>query len=454
MKKQEIRIGVVGNVDVGKTSLISVLTNNILDNGRGSARKMIMKHPHEETSGRTSSITLNFMRTYFNSDDELKDLSTKPIISYNEAKDKHVLNNNRKVKDNFNTIRLNDIDDYKNEKVINLIDLAGHEKYLKTTIRGINGCLIDYVCVLVGANSGVQRMTKEHLGIAFALKLPIIIIVTKIDMAPKNILSDTMKSIKTIFKKRNIKTINMIDTNDIRIMKEFYKSGSYKSIVPIFKVSSLNGDGLYLLKQFIFNLETHINYNEKKNKNPHFIIESTFQIKGIGIVVSGTMKEGFVKKGDILKLGPYKGMFLDVIIKSIHNNFKEDVENLSAGEGGCFCIKLASTTVNKKIELKRNLIKKGMRVMKNIKFYYEFDAEVLILHHPTTIKMNYQPTIHCGTITQTAKICKMDNEIMRTGDRSKIKFRFMHRPEYLEKNNYLVFREGNTKGIGKVVNVY
>lgn len=454
MKKQEIRIGVVGNVDVGKTSLISVLTNNILDNGRGSARKMIMKHPHEETSGRTSSITLNFMRTYFNSDDELKDLSTKPIISYNEAKDKHFLNNNRKVKDNFKTIRLNDIDDYKNEKVINLIDLAGHEKYLKTTIRGINGCLIDYVCVLVGANSGVQRMTKEHLGIAFALKLPIIIIVTKIDMAPKNILSDTMKSIKTIFKKRNIKTINMIDTNDIRIMKEFYKSGSYKSIVPIFKVSSLNGDGLYLLKQFIFNLETHINYNEKKNKNPHFIIESTFQIKGIGIVVSGTMKEGFVKKGDILKLGPYKGMFLDVIIKSIHNNFKEDVENLSAGEGGCFCIKLASTTVNKKIELKRNLIKKGMRVMKNVKFYYEFDAEVLILHHPTTIKMNYQPTIHCGTITQTAKICKMDNEIMRTGDRSKIKFRFMHRPEYIEKNNYLVFREGNTKGIGKVVNVY
>ena len=62
--KQEIRIGIVGNVDVGKTSLISVLTNNILDNGRGLARQRIMKHPHEKESGRTSSITLNFMNIF------------------------------------------------------------------------------------------------------------------------------------------------------------------------------------------------------------------------------------------------------------------------------------------------------------------------------------------------------------------------------------------------------
>ena len=51
MNQTEIRIGVIGNVDVGKSSLISVLTNNILDNGRGSARSQVMKHPHEKTTG-------------------------------------------------------------------------------------------------------------------------------------------------------------------------------------------------------------------------------------------------------------------------------------------------------------------------------------------------------------------------------------------------------------------
>lgn len=455
MEKKEIRIGIVGNVDVGKTSLISVLTNNILDNGRGSARKLVMKHPHEIDSGRTSSVTLNFMRTFFNSVDDLNSISLSPILS-SDTKHTKLQNNIHLANNNDDTTIFNKENNtnYKYEKVINLIDLAGHEKYLKTTIRGINGCLVDYVCLLVGSNSGVQRMTKEHLGVALALKKPIIIIVTKVDMSPKNVLDETMITIKNLFKKRNIKTINMIDNNDIKIMKEFYKSGNYKSIVPIFKLSSVSGKGLPLFKQFIFHLDPYINYTEKLSDKPHFIIESTYQIKGIGIVLSGTMKDGVINKGDILKFGPYKGKFVDVIIKSIHNNFREDVLSLSAGEGGCFSIKLAPSAVNKKIELKRNLIKKGMRIMRDIKFYYEFEAEVLILHHPTTIKANYQPTIHCGTITQTAKICSMEKELMRSGDRSKIKFRFLYRPEFLEKNNYLVFREGSTKGIGKIINVY
>lgn len=445
INKQEIRVGIVGNVDVGKTSLISVLTNNLLDNGRGSARALVMKHPHEQTSGRTSSITLNFMRTYFNSIEELNDKENKQFYDY----DKKPTTIKHKTNDNKNNTSC---EGYKNEKVINLIDLAGHEKYLKTTIRGINGCLVDYVCVLVGANSGVQRMTKEHLGVAIGLNLPIIIIITKIDMAPKNILKETIQSIKKVFHKRNMKPMNINDIDDIKIMKEFYKSGNYKSIIPIFKLSSVSGEGLPNFKQFIFNLNPYKKYELKVKQSPHFIIESTYQIKGIGIVVSGTMKDGIIKRGDTLKLGPYKGEFINVVIKSIHNNFKEDVNELCAGEGGCFAIKM--TSHNNKIDFRRTLIKKGMRIMKNIKFFYEFEAEVVILHHPTTIKNNYQPTIHCGTITQTAKICHMEQDVMRTGDRSKIKFRFMHRPEYIEKNNYLVFREGQTKGIGRVINVF
>lgn len=450
MKKQELRIGIVGNVDVGKTSLISVLTNNILDNGRGIARNLVMKHPHEKESGRTSSITLNFMRTFFNSLDELNDIENKQIFSYNkDGNIKHIINKNKEVD---NKSIAHNLAEYKNEKVINLIDLAGHEKYLKTTIRGINGCMVDYICILISSNNGVQRMTKEHLGVALALNIPIFIVITKVDLAPKNILINSINSIKKILKKRNMKTINMTDVNDIKIMKEFYNSGNYKTIIPLFKLSSVTGKGVPLFKQFLFNIDPYKKFEELEIENPHFIIESTYKIVGVGIVVSGTMKSGIIKKNDVLKLGPYKGHFMNIIIKSIHNNFKEEVPLLKAGEGGCFSIKLAPQ--NKKgFELARNNIKKGMRIMKDIKLYYEFEAVVLILHHPTTIKINYEPTIHCGTVTQTAKICSMEKELMRTGDRSKIKFRFMHRPEYIEKNNFLVFREGQTKGIGKIVNL-
>ena len=34
-------------------------------------------------------------------------------------------------------------------------------------------------------------MTKEHLGIALSLKIPIIVVITKIDICPEHILENT-----------------------------------------------------------------------------------------------------------------------------------------------------------------------------------------------------------------------------------------------------------------------
>ena len=70
-----------------------------------------------------------------------------------------------------------------------MLDLCGHEKYLKTTMFGLTGLYPHYGMVVVGANMGVQRMTKEHIGIAMSLKIPIFIVVTKIDLAPNEILT-------------------------------------------------------------------------------------------------------------------------------------------------------------------------------------------------------------------------------------------------------------------------
>ena len=54
-----------------------------------------------------------------------------------------------------------------------MIDLCGHERYLKTTIFGMTGMMPDLALVVVGANMGVQRMTREHVAIACALGLPV-----------------------------------------------------------------------------------------------------------------------------------------------------------------------------------------------------------------------------------------------------------------------------------------
>ena len=86
------------------------------------------------------------------------------------------------------------------KKILTFLDLCGHEKYLKTTMFGLVGLMPDYSMIIVGANMGVSRMTKEHLGISLALKVPVFIVITKIDVAPENVYEETRNTLVKILK--------------------------------------------------------------------------------------------------------------------------------------------------------------------------------------------------------------------------------------------------------------
>jgi GTPase len=107
-------------------------------------------------------------------------------------------------------------------------------------------------------------------------------------------------------------------------------------------------------------------------------------------------------------------------------------------------------------KLKRSELRKGMVLVSeklNPVASFEFEAEILVLHHPTTISVNYQAMIHCGSIRQTATITDMSLQHLRTGDKAIVKFRFIKNPEYLKPEMKLVFREGRTKAVGTITKV-
>ena len=188
--KDEIRIASIGNVDSAKSTTISVISNNILDNGRGKARLKILKHKHEEESGRTSCITQYYI----------------------EAPN----------------------------KIVGFFDLAGHEKYLKTTMCGLNGCYIDYAMITIGVDRGIIGMAKEHLAIAVALKIPIFVVITKIDIAIEDKLNKIVASLKNIFKHpiAGNKEITIVDNSNITdIISGFNNLSNY---IPVFKISKIN----------------------------------------------------------------------------------------------------------------------------------------------------------------------------------------------------------------------
>jgi len=64
---------------------------------------------------------------------------------------------------------------------------------------------------------------------------------------------------------------------------------------------------------------------------------------------------------------------------------------------------------------------------------FSFEADVIILFHSTTIHTNYQPVIQCMTMRQSARITHIfDRELLRTGDRARVRFRFLYRSEFLK----------------------
>ena len=399
----ELRIAFIGNVDSGKSTLIGVLVTDKLDNGRGKVRESILNFPHEKKSGRTSTITQKYIK----------------------------INENRSLV---------------------CIDLAGHEKYLKTTLHGLIGYYIDYSMILVGGNMGVSRMTLEHLSIAVSLKLPSIIVITKIDITPKNILENTIDQIRKLVRRctKKKKKIFIVTNENLNKLNNLDLSTHF----PVFCISNKTGDFIKELRKYIYQLPDIVSFKNNKELGNIFTIETKYQVQGAGTVVTGRVLGGSFNKNDKLYLGPVDGKWINVIIRSFHNNYRTCVNSLSIGESGCISIR----PINKKDDFKNKKFKKGLFLLGNKDLQnlltYKFTANVNILEsHSTTIKKDYEPIINCNKIVQTAKICNIDKEAVRAGDNADITFKFNHRPEFMSIGDKFIFIEGRTRGIGSVISI-
>ncbi|XP_048376956.1 GTP-binding protein 1-like isoform X2 [Stegostoma tigrinum] len=411
----EVRVAVVGNVDAGKSTLLGVLTHGELDNGRGFARQKLFRHKHEVESGRTSSVGNDILGF-----DSTGDVVNKP--------DSHG--------GGLDWTKICE----KSSKVITFIDLAGHEKYLKTTVFGMTGHLPDFCMLMVGSNAGIVGMTKEHLGLALALNVPVFVVVTKIDMCPANILQETLKLLQRLLKSPGCRKIPVLVQNkdDVIVTASNFSS---ERMCPIFQISNVTGENLELLKMFLNLLSPRTSF--KEDEPAEFQIDDTYSVPGVGTVVSGTTLRGLIRLNDILLLGPDPlGNFMPIAVKSIHRK-RMPVREVRGGQTASFALK----------KIKRSSIRKGMVMVSpklNPQASWEFEGEILVLHHPTTISPRYQAMVHCGSIRQTATILSMSKDCLRTGDKATVHFRFIKTPEYLHADQRLVFREGRTKAVGTI----
>lgn len=422
----ETRIAVVGNVDAGKSTLLGVLVKGGLDDGRGKARVNLFRHKHEIESGRTSSVGMEIMG--FDTKGEVV-VSGVPgrKLSWEEI-------------------------GKRSAKVISFTDLAGHEKYLRTTVFGLLSSEPNYCLLMVAANNGLIGMSKEHLGIALALNVPVMVVITKIDICPPQILQQTIIQLTKILKSPGARKIPIFIKNREECINTATQFVSQR-ICPIFQVSNVTGESLDLVREFLNILPHHGKYDVDAPFEFH--INDTFSVPFVGTVVSGVVKSGVVHAGDTVLVGPDSlGQFTTTTIRSIERK-RIGVPACSAGQSASFALR----------RVRRKEVRKGMVVLlakseanpnaivPQPKVHREFVAEVLILSHATTIRTKYQAMLHVGPVSQTCAIIDIDRAYIRTGDRATVAFRFVQRPEFLAVGDRILFREGRTKGLGIVKQV-
>ncbi|KAL6165984.1 hypothetical protein ACJQWK_07356 [Exserohilum turcicum] len=423
----ETRIAVVGNVDAGKSTMLGVLVKGGLDDGRGKARVNLFRHKHEIESGRTSSVGMEIMGF--------------------DSKSEVVVSNVPGRKLTWEEIGR------RSAKVISFSDLAGHERYLRTTVFGLLSSEPNYCLLMIAANNGLIGMSKEHLGIALAMKVPVMVVITKIDICPPQILEQTITQLTKILKSPGAHKIPIFVKNReecINTATQFVSS----RICPIFQVSNVTGHNLDLVREFLNALPHHGNYDSSAPLEFH--VNDTFSVPFVGTVVSGVVKSGVIHTGDTVLIGPDSlGQFQTTKVRSIERK-RIQVPGCSAGQSASLALR----------NVRRKDVRKGMvvlhkadkpdpttGVLPNPKVYREFVAEVLILSHATTIKTKYQAMLHVGPVSQTCAIIDIDRQYIRTGDRAQVAFRFVQRPEYLTVGDRILFREGRTKGLGIVKRV-
>lgn len=276
--------------------------------------------------------------------------------------------------------------DLPNGKRCGIVDVPGHEKFIKNMLAGVSG--INLVLLLIDAKEGIMPQTKEHVDILSLLGINnCIVVITKIDLVDKEYLELVREDV------------------------EDYISNTSLSGSKIIEVDSISRKGI---EKLLEEIEKETSYIEQKNinKDARLNIDRVFQIKGFGTVVTGTLIEGQVNVGDELELYP-SGLRVKVRNIQVH---EKDVNTAYAGQRTA--INLANIKLS---DVKRgdSLAKEGSLIITNV-----IDVEIkLISHIKYSLELWDRIRFYTGTIEVMARVVPLGTDKIASGERGFVQLR-------------------------------
>jgi len=198
--------------------------------------------------------------------------------------------------------------DLPNGTRVGVIDVPGHERFVKNMVAGAAG--IDMVLLVVAADEGVMPQTREHVEICQLLGVRHgIVALTKLDRADPELAELAVEDVKD------------------------FLTGTTLENAPVIPCSSTTGEGLDELKDELIRQAEHCRRDTAENA-PVLPVDRLFSVKGFGSVVTGTLLSGTLATGDevtILPAVPGRPPPPSVKIRSVQV-FHETVDRAFAGD--------------------------------------------------------------------------------------------------------------------------
>ena len=321
----QVTLGVIGHVDHGKTALVRALTGIETDRLR-------------EEQERGLSIVLGF--------------------SYLES----------------------------SRGMIDLIDVPGHEDFVRTMISGATG--IDGVVLVVAANEGVMPQTREHFDIAELLGVEHgIIVLTKTDLVSGEELE--------------------LAEEDVRD----YLTGSFLEGAPLVRTSALRGEGMEALREALADIPVRV--ESVAEEGFCLPVDRVFGMRGFGVVVTGTLRAGVLRSDQAVEILP-GGESATIRGLQVHN---QPVEAACPGQ---------RVAVNLRHRKRAGLSRGDVLATPGyLQPARRIDVELNLLEHTEKpLKNGAAVRVLFGTSEEIAKVRLLDTDAMAPGAEGLVQLRF------------------------------
>ncbi|PYH37399.1 uncharacterized protein BO87DRAFT_352624 [Aspergillus neoniger CBS 115656] len=336
---EQIRISIAGPSAAGKSSLLGTLTSSVLDNGRGTSRLGLLKHRHEISSGITSSVA-HEMIGYAADEPQAQ---TVEVINYACG--------NVAAWDDIHAAS-------EGGRLAFVSDLPGSVRYMKSTLRGLVGWAPHYVLLCIPATCDDEATAESgqsaeqpadmtlalsHLELCAKMKIPTVVVITKMDMASRsglrNNLAKVLSALKSSGKKPAMMSVSTAEAVDLQrtepkdaaeVRKLISNTESWESTVPIVLTSAVDGSGIGKLHALLRYLPIPAkppsrDISLSKTPAAYTLPEDIFDIDEVfaippskvysvtaeqerkeahGVVLCGLVRYGSISAGDELLVGP------------------------------------------------------------------------------------------------------------------------------------------------------